>query len=72
MSFFLYLFLFILVKPIDNYKSEFENPCFSMPCFNAGKCNVLNGVFQCECQPGFHGVYCEAGWLFFMSTFKDL
>jgi len=64
---FLYLFLFILVKPIDNYKTAFENPCFSMPCFNAGKCNVVNGAFQCECQPGFHGVYCEAGWLKFLS-----
>ena len=39
----------------------YEDPCFSMPCFNAGKCHVENSKFRCECQPGFHGNYCEAG-----------
>jgi hypothetical protein len=35
-----------------------------MPCFNSGKCYVENSKFRCECQPGFHGNYCEAGKLF--------
>lgn len=39
----------------------YANPCFSMPCFNSGKCHVKNNnKFQCECQPGYHGTYCEA------------
>ena len=50
-----HLFLFKV-----SFKNMYEDPCFSMPCFNAGKCHVENSKFRCECQPGFHGNYCEA------------
>lgn len=38
-----------------------DDPCFSMPCFNGGKC-LQDGIkFKCECVPGYYGTYCEAG-----------
>jgi hypothetical protein len=31
-----------------------------MPCFNSGSCKSSGKNFQCECKPGFYGLYCEA------------
>lgn len=52
------------IKQKDVYKNIFDDPCYSMPCFNDGKCSVLNSRFKCDCLPGFHGTYCEAGKIY--------
>jgi hypothetical protein len=38
-----------------------SDPCYSMPCFNLGKCKSSEMGFKCVCEPGFYGIYCEAG-----------
>lgn len=44
-------------------KKEPIDPCYSMPCFNSGKCKPSSNrsSFECECEPGYFGNYCEAG-----------
>ncbi|ULU02368.1 hypothetical protein L3Y34_002145 [Caenorhabditis briggsae] len=37
-----------------------ENPCLNEPCGN-GKCFPFSGGFQCICNDGFGGSYCEIG-----------
>jgi hypothetical protein len=56
----------ILKKLINLVLEEYEikreeNACYSMPCFNGGKCLSDVNTFKCECIPGFYGTYCEAG-----------
>lgn len=36
------------------------NPCASSPCMNNGVCTACSCGFQCSCQNGFTGRYCEA------------
>ncbi|KAL8570683.1 hypothetical protein ACOMHN_039118 [Nucella lapillus] len=36
------------------------NECFSKPCQNGGTCLPRDdGLFDCQCSPGFEGVFCE-------------
>lgn len=34
--------------------------CATVYCMNNGTCKNVAGSFQCHCQPGYNGVYCEA------------
>lgn len=36
------------------------NDCFSQPCLNGATCLALEVGFQCQCPPGFKGLFCEA------------
>ncbi|RMX56769.1 hypothetical protein pdam_00018047, partial [Pocillopora damicornis] len=41
----------------------FKSPCSSYPCQNAGACGTNNryDTFECFCENGFTGKYCEKG-----------
>ena len=42
---------------------SFQSPCSSYPCQNAGTCETNNryNTFECFCENGFTGKYCEKG-----------
>ena len=42
---------------------SFQSPCSSYPCQNAGACetNYRYNTFECFCENGFTGEYCEKG-----------
>ena len=48
-----------------NYFCLFQSPCSSMPCQNGGTCvtNYKYNTFECDCDKGFIGEYCEKGRL---------
>ena len=41
----------------------FQSPCSSSPCKNGGTCrgNYESDTFECDCEKGFIGKYCETG-----------
>ena len=34
-------------------------PCDDQPCLNGGQCQLKGVLFECNCEPGFHGNMCE-------------
>ena len=33
--------------------------CDDQPCLNGGQCQLKGALFECNCEPGFHGNLCE-------------
>ncbi|KAH3889317.1 hypothetical protein DPMN_013370 [Dreissena polymorpha] len=46
-----------LVPP--NYKKDYINECASSPCKNGATCNDNVSKFNCSCEAGFTGHFCE-------------
>ena len=40
------------------------NGCESNPCENDGTCTDMEDGYECECESGFTGTYCETGKVF--------
>ncbi len=59
-------------QEIKKSESLISDPCYSMPCFNYGKCLPVGSSFKCECEPGFYGTYCEAGIYIYIYICKCL
>lgn len=34
-------------------------PCEANPCLNGGTCRAASGIFECTCNAGFSGQFCE-------------
>ncbi|XP_036040973.1 protein crumbs homolog 2 isoform X2 [Onychomys torridus] len=34
-------------------------PCEANPCLNGGTCRAVSGIFECTCNAGFSGQFCE-------------
>ncbi|OBS70228.1 hypothetical protein A6R68_01231 [Neotoma lepida] len=34
-------------------------PCEANPCLNGGTCRAVSGIFECTCNTGFSGQFCE-------------
>jgi len=43
-----------------NCDTKITNPCLLNPCLNNGLCQVTSpNIFNCICQPGYSGFYCQ-------------
>ena len=62
-------FLFFLNSKTKQKKQK-KASCSTNPCLNGGQCSTrLNGNYHCECVPGYTGINCEYGYLFFFFHF---
>ncbi|KAG8433249.1 hypothetical protein GDO86_017508 [Hymenochirus boettgeri] len=49
-------------QEVDSTPIQFNQICPPQTCFNGGSCHLDPiGQLECECQPGFYGMYCESG-----------
>ena len=52
--------------PLKKKKTILDASCPSNKCLSGGQCSTrLNGIFNCQCLPGYFGNTCQTSYFFF-------